>query len=272
MRIRKAFLVFRKDWREVRRNWQVILPIIIMPIAIAVVLPSFIILVPGGSQESSPGGVEALLASLPPELRSELTGLGQQAVITYLFLVYLFAPFFLIIPLLASTVIAADSFAGEKERRTIEALLAIPISDSELFLGKVLVSFIPSMIVTWSSFAIYATLVDALSFSMFNGRLILPNLVWTIFIFGLAPLVSLTSIGLTVTISSRVKGFREAQQISTILLVPIMGLFFAQLAGAVFLGPVIIGLLCVGFGLLAAIAFQIGVRLFRREEILSKLA
>lgn len=264
--------MFRKDWREIRRNWQVILPIIIMPIAVAVVLPSFILLIPGGNQDSSTEGVAALLASLPPEVRAELTGLGPQEIIRYMLTVYLLAPMFLLIPLLASTVIAADSFAGEKERRTIEALLAIPVSDGELFLGKVLVSFIPSMAVTWTSFAIYATVVDAFTFSTFGGRLILPNLVWMFFIFGLAPLVALTSIGLTVTISSRVKGFREAQQISTILLVPIMGLFFAQFAGAVLLGPVVIGLLCAGFALAAATVFQIGVRLFQREQILSKLA
>ena len=270
MRIRRAFLVFRKDWREIRRNWQVILPIIIVPVALSVVLPSFIILVPGGGE--SPEGAAALLESLPSELRAELSGLPSRAIVTYLFLVYLLAPFFLIIPLLASTVIAADSFAGEKERRTIEALLAMPISDSELFLGKVLVSFVPSMIVTWSSFAIYTTITDVLSFSMFNGRLILPNLVWILFIFGLAPLVALSSIGLTVTISARVKGFREAQQISTILLVPILGLFFGQLSGAVFLGPVVIGLLAGGFAIVAAIVFEIGVRLFRREEILARLA
>lgn len=270
MRIKKALLVFRKDWKEIRRNWQVILPIVIMPIAISVLLPSFIILVPAGGE--SPEGTAALLESLPSELRAELSGLGGQAVVIYLFLVYLLAPFFLIIPLLASTVIAADSFAGEKERRTIEALLAVPISDSELFLGKVLVSFVPSMVVTWSAFAIYTTITDILSFSIFNGRLILPNIVWTLFIFGLAPLVALSSIGLTVTISARVKGFREAQQISTILLIPILGLFFGQLAGAVFLGPVVIGLLAGGFALVSFIVFQIGVRLFKREEILARLA
>jgi len=241
LRIRRAFLVFRKDWREIRRNWQVILPIIIVPVALSVVFPSFIVLVPDGGE--SPEGTAALLESLPSELRAELSGLPSRAVVI-----------------------------DRKERRTIEALLAMPISDSELFLGKVLVSFVPSMIVTWSSFAIYTAITDVLSFSTFNGRLILPNLVWILFIFGLAPLVALSSIGLTVTISARVKGFREAQQISTILLVPILGLFFGQLSGAVFLGPVVIGLLAGGFALVAAIVFEIGVRLFRREEILARLA
>src|SRR3972149_990612 len=121
-----ALLVFRKDWREIRRNWQVILPIIVMPIAISVLLPSFIILIPGGGQQSSPEGVAALLESLPAELRAELAGLNQQAVIIYIFLVYLLAPFLPVIPSLPCTVRWTDSLSGQKYRSPIEALLAIP--------------------------------------------------------------------------------------------------------------------------------------------------
>ena len=39
---------------------------------------------------------------------------------------YLLAPLFLIVPLMVSAVLAADAFAGEKERRTLEALLHLP--------------------------------------------------------------------------------------------------------------------------------------------------
>jgi len=39
MRIAKAMLVFRKDWREIRRNWEVILPIVVVPLMISVLLP-----------------------------------------------------------------------------------------------------------------------------------------------------------------------------------------------------------------------------------------
>ena len=45
MRLEKTKLVFRKDWREIRRNWQVILPIIIVPLMISVVLPVVLIVI-----------------------------------------------------------------------------------------------------------------------------------------------------------------------------------------------------------------------------------
>ena len=37
----------------------------------------------------------------------------------FIFLGYLFAPMFLIMPLMLSSIIAAESFAGERERKTL---------------------------------------------------------------------------------------------------------------------------------------------------------
>ncbi|MBO3832314.1 MAG: ABC transporter permease subunit, partial [Candidatus Brockarchaeota archaeon] len=166
---------------------------------------------------------------------------------------------------------AADSFAGEKERKAIEALLATPISDSELFLGKVMVSFIPSFMITIMSFTVYSILVDVLYFVMFNGRLLLPNLVWIMLIFCLSPAMAFTSICLTVIVSAKAKGFREAQQISGVLLFPIIALIFGQISGAVMFGPAIIGTLTVFFIFVDYAVLRLSVRVFKREEIIPKL-
>jgi hypothetical protein len=107
---------------------------------------------------------------------------------------------------------------------------------------------------------------------MFNGMLLLPNFDWILMIFGLAPAVALSSIGLTVIISSKVKGFREAQQISVILLLPILGLVFGQIAGAVIFGTTMIAVLTAIFAVIDFAVFRIGVTTFKREEILAKLA
>ena len=140
MRIEKAMLVFKKDWREIRRNWQVILPIVVVPLMISVFLPVIIRLIPSFAvnQSSSPNGFETLIGNLPSHVQEQLACMTENQVMIYVMAVYFFAPFFLIIPLMASSVIASDSFAGEKERKTIEALLATPISDGELFFGKML--------------------------------------------------------------------------------------------------------------------------------------
>lgn len=274
MRIEKAVLVFKKDWVEVRRNWQVILPIVVVPLMISVFLPVVLTLIPSlaPEQEVSLDGFQELMQNLPSHIQERLAGMTVSQVMIYVMAVYFFAPFFLLIPLMASSVIASDSFAGEKERKTIEALLATPISDGELFFGKMLVSFIPSMIVTVVSFAVYTIVFDVMAYDLFNGMLILPTIDWILLIFGLAPTVALASIGLTVMISGKVKGFREAQQISVVLIIPILAMVFGQVTGAIIFGPlVILALICV-FLLIDFVVFRLGLKLFKREEILAKLA
>lgn len=274
MRIQKAILIFKKDWRELRRNWQVILPIVIVPLMLSVLLPILIMVIPNITEMSGSTleDFSLIIENLPNHVRDELIGITDKQVMIYVISLYFFAPFFLIIPLMASSVIASDSFAGEKERKTIEALLATPLSDSELFLGKILVSFITSMIVTIISFVIYSSIVNAISFMMFDGKLLLPNLVWIMLIFGVAPTLALASIGLTVLISVRVKGFREAQQISVVLVLPILMLIFGQIFGAIIFGPMLVGLLIIILAFIDILTFKLGVKLFKREEILSRLS
>lgn len=270
MRIDRVLLVFRKDWLEVRRNWEIMAPIIIVPLILSIVLPSMMLLIPGSTGGGNAQELGPLLANLPVSVQAELSDLTEGQMIIYVMLVYFFAPFFLLIPAMASSVIASDSFAGEKERKTIEGLLATPLSDGELLVGKIMVAFVPSMIVTLLSFAVYTMLVDALSLGTFN-RFILPTINWVLIIFLLAPATAVTGIALTVIVSAHVKGFREAQQLSILIIVPIMGLVFGQMFGLFLLIPTVILLLFAIFVVVDAIILKIGLKMFDREEILSRI-
>ncbi len=269
MRAQKVLLVFRKDWKEISRNWQVMTPILIVPLLFTVAIPAVAILFPGLMTPSTTALLDLMLENLPGNIQSQLLGMSEDQVMIFVMLLYYFAPFFLIIPVMASSVIASDSFAGEKERKTIEALLATPMTDGELLLGKILVSFVPSMLITGSSFLLYCATVDLLTYEMF-GRLLLPNPEWVLLIFGLAPTVALAGIGLTVMISARVKGFREAQQISALLVVPILIMFFAQASGVMIFGYLMVGALTLVFILVDILLFRLAVKIFQREKLLSQ--
>jgi len=211
-----------------------------------------------------------MFENLPLEVKLEIAGMNATQQIVYIFALYFFAPFFLIIPIMASSVLASDSFAGEKDRKTIEALLATPLTDGELLLGKILVSFIPSMLVTFLAFVAYSAVVDITAFALFGGRTLLPNLLWFALIFIVTPAVALAGIGVTVIVSVRVKGFREAQQLSALLVLPVMLLIFSEVGGLLMFGPTMLAMLIVGFVVLDLIVFKLGTSLFRREEILVK--
>lgn len=272
MNFQNAWLVFKKDWLEIKRNWQVLLPIIILPLIFSVVFPIIIGSI-GNAPVTNVNGDQdfaSLISNLPPDIQEMLSNYNTNQTMVYIMVLYFFAPFFLIIPVMASSVIGSDSFAGERERKTIEALLATPISDSELLLGKILVSFIPAMMVTFVSFGIYAVIVDALTYGMFGGVLLLPNVNWLIMMLGVTPVIALCSIGLTVMISAKVKGFKEAQQISVVLLLPVLGLVFAQISGLLVLGPLILAVLIGIFAAIDGGIFYLSKKIFRREEILAK--
>ena len=268
MRIDKVMLVFRKDWLEVRRNWQIMLPIIIIPLIFCILLPSLILLIP--DPQSSTGEVGGLISILPDAVRAEIAGFNANQTIAYLMLTFVFMPFFLLIPAMASSVISSDSFAGEKERKTIEGLLATPLTDGELMTGKMLVAFVPSMIVTILSFVAYTTIVDVLGFPLF-GRFVLPTVNWMLAIFLLAPAVAVAGIAITVIVSARVKGFREAQQLSVLIIVPIMGLVVGQALGLLLLVPTVILILFAIFVAIDVVILKIGLSMFDREEILSRI-
>ena len=270
MRWSRALLVFRKDLSEVVRNWEVMAPMIILPVILTVFIPAMVTLLPESMNESNNADLmNTIFPNLPEAVKEILSGFSEGLQMTYIMLVYFFAPFFLIIPLMVSGVIASDSFAGEKERKTIEALLAAPFTDSELLMGKILVAFAPAMGATLISFTLYTVMVDALTVGRF-GFLLLPNLTWLVMILCLAPAASLMGIGATVIISSRVRGFREAQQLSALLVVPVMALLFGQAAGFLIMGPVTLLVLTVLVLVVGAALFGVGVSLFNRERILSQ--
>ena len=117
---------------------------------------------------------------------------------------------------------------------------------------------------------VYSIVVNVNSTNVL-GRSLLPNPSWIMLIFGVAPTLALAGIGLAVLVSVRVRGFREAQQISGLLLIPILMLIFGQVSGAIIFGLGIISLLIVCLIIVDFFVFYFGTKLFRREEILSKL-
>lgn len=273
MRLRMVALVFEKDWLEIRRNWQVLLPLLFVPVVFAVLLP-VVAVVPTLSipSQASSDGLLAVMKTLPAHVRHEIVGMTGQQAIAYMMSLYIFAPVFLIIPIMVSSVIASDSFAGEKERRTIEALLATSLSDGEMLLGKILVSFAPAVVVTIAAFIIYSGVVDYMTLGMFDGRFLLPNTIWLWLIFGLAPALAFADIGLTVIISARVKGVREAQQVSALLLVPLFAVVLGQASGSMFFDPILIAALSTLLVALDMIIFIATIRAFGRDRILARLS
>jgi ABC-2 type transport system permease protein len=165
--------------------------------------------------------------------------------------------------------IALHSFVGEKEKRTMETLLFSPITVKELFIGKVLSAFIPSIIITWVSFFLFGIITVSLTFNMF-GYFIFPNANWLILMLWVVPMITILTILVNVFVSARAKGFQEAQQLGGILILPIMGLFIGQATGFLVIKPILLALIGVIILMLNFILLKVMTKYNDRNTLFEK--
>ncbi|MHB1319023.1 MAG: ABC transporter permease subunit [Anaerolineae bacterium] len=261
-----------KDLYQVRQNTMVWLPMVILPVILQILLPLFMILLPklGGEAEINMEDIEPLLKMLPGALNPASAATSPEALWVIVSSSYLFAPFFLIVPIMVSSILAADSLVGEKERKTLEGLLYTPLSDAELYVAKALVAILPALALTFVSFAIYTIVVNAAGYSAV-GRIFFPTPIWWPLVLWLAPAVSVAALGMTVLISSKAKSFMQAQQTSGILVLPIVIWMAGQASGAFFLGPGILMLAGLFVWVLGLWLIWIGTRTLARGNLISRI-
>ncbi len=177
--------------------------------------------------------------------------------------------FFVLIPAIIPTVIASYSFVGEKLNKSLEPLLATPTTDTELLMGKTLAIFIPSVLVTWISLLPAVIIVDLVTYPIL-GYYILPNMIWILGVFLVAPLFCILSVLVNVIISARVSDVRTSQQIGSIVVLPAIAFFIVALAGIVVLNEVYMLLFGLAIFAVDLAVFYVALRVFQREEILVK--
>ena len=262
--------IAEKDLYEVAKNRIALTGAIVLSVIFAVGLPLLItqvaVLTTGSDQQS----FDTLLTTFPPALLEQLGTLSPAQLPIVLILGYLIAPLFLILPLVLSCMIAAEAFVGEKERKTLEALLYTPATDAELFLGKLFASFIPAVVYTWVNFLIFALVTNIAGYPLM-GRIWFPTGSWLALMIFVVPAVALLGVSATVIISTRVSTFMEAYQASSILVILIIFLMVAQSMGLLFLSPFIAVLVGLVFFIIDACLIWIGIRIFSRSELITRV-
>ncbi len=212
-------LIVGKDLRAVRRSKSIVLPMIIVPTVLLVVLPVLLGLFARSAPTSQVSN--ALSSPILHRLAAPIAKLPRRQQLVVLVLGYLLSPLLLVIPLMVSAVLAADAFAGEKERRTLEGLLLLPISDRDLFLAKVLSAYLPALAITWIGSILYAVLADLIAWPV-TQRPIIPFWQWFVVIGWIAPAVALLALGLLVAVSSRARTTQEANQLGGAVILPLI--------------------------------------------------
>jgi ABC-2 type transport system permease protein len=266
MSLFKIRTIVEKEFDEIMKNKMVLSTILLMPLILAVIMP-FAMLAPvflSGDAAYSDNETARYISLLPG------ADAGDPQTSLFMYFVNVTLPFFMMIPAVLPAVISSYSVIGEKKNRTLEPLLAAPVSVYDIIIGKALSALIPAIAATWISAAIYLGISSALSVT-FLHRLILPDLsIWGLGMLLLAPALAFLGIMVTVMISSRVNDPRVAQQVSALLIIPIMGLFIMQMAGLAIIDVKIMLALIVAVLVLDVVSVRMGKFIFDREEILTR--
>src|SRR5271157_2483304 len=141
MKLRRAWVVANNDFSIFRRKRYTTYSLVALPLVLSTGLPVLIWLI----------------------VRN-----GQTSVLEIGVLLNASAFLFIIPAALTPTILASYSFLGEKLEKSLEPLLASPVTDGELLLGKGLAALLPSMVVTFVGAAIFMVLVDALTYPTFG--------------------------------------------------------------------------------------------------------
>ena len=217
--------IIKKDLKGITANKRLFSTLLIVPLVLTIVMPTIFILVIHFVPEET-DDFQQLLKMVP---MAKQTGDFSLTVIG-LILNYILPVFFLMIPIMTASIMAASSFVGEKEKHTLETLLYCPLTLKQVFRSKVFASFLLSMIVSFFSFFTMLIVLEA-EILFFTGNLVLPDVNWLVIMLLISPAISLIAITLIVRGSAKAQSVEESQQGAVFLILPIILLVVGQFTG-----------------------------------------
>jgi uncharacterized membrane protein SpoIIM required for sporulation len=233
-----ALIITRRELRDSLRDWRIVLPIVILTL----VFPWLM----NFTAKVSTGFVEKYGAA----------PIGPRLIPFLLMIVGFF-------PISISLVIALETFVGEKERNSIEPLLTTPISDGELYLGKMLAAMILPLMGSYLGITVYLV-------SLYWSMGYVPSLNLLVPIVVLTTMQALVMVSGAVVVSSHTTSVRAANLLASFILIPTALLVQAESVIMFWARYEVLWWIALGLVVVALILVRMGVRIFNREEILAR--
>jgi len=259
--------IIKKDILSITANKRMLTVLITVPLVMIVVLPLMFILIVMLSPVDSPDMMQLiqLLGSSYPEsinLSDNIQNMLINMIINNVIPI-----FFILIPVMASSVMASGSFVGEKEKSTLETLLYCPLPLKKIFNAKILASFLLSMAVSVISFVVMTVVTETLFFAL-TESLIKLNINWLIILLLVSPSAAIISINLIVRNSAKAQSSEEAQQSSLFLVLPVMLLVVGQFTGIMMISVKLFLLIAAVLAVIAVLTFKSSFGKFNYEALL----
>ena len=236
--VSKALIITRREIRDTLRDWRIVAPILILTL----IFPWLM------------NYTANLAVNFVKQYDAPIIGLR---LVPFLMLVVGF------FPISFSLVIALETFVGEKERNSLEPLLSMPISDGELYLGKMLSAFIPPLVASSLGISIY---VLGLYFGMdYRPSPLLLFQIWL-----LTAVEALVMVSGAVIVSSQTTSVRAANLLASFIVLPMALLVQFEAVSFFWGGEAVLWVLIAGLVVVDIILIRTGVHIFNREELLGR--
>ena len=243
MRFSKAWLVATRDFKVFKHQKNMLYGLIIFPVIISII-PTAILHYAINRDPPLPA------AGIPPILDA-------------------FSIFLIIGCAFVPLGIAGYTIVGEKVEKSLEPLLAGPLTDGEILLGKTISAVLPALIAMYTGGVIFMAGTDIVSYPSLDYYYF-PNWTIAVILFLGMPAATIMSVEFGVIVSSRVNDVRSATNFGALMFFPFLIIYILGQAKLIDLDTETMLKISVILLMIDVILFFISTALFKREEILTK--
>ena len=237
-RLRLVLVLIQREIRDTLRDWRMVVPILILTLLFP-----------------------ALMSFVADMALDWVARYGAPVVGDRLL------PFLLMVvgffPISFSLVIALETFVGEKERNSLEPLLATPLSDSQLYIGKMLAAMIPPLLAAYLGIGVY--LIGLYSFKGWSPR---PELL--VLVIALTTAEALVMVSGAVVVSSQTTSARAANLLASFIIIPVAFLMQAEALIMFWANYDALWWIVLFLVVVDAVLIRMGIHLFNREFLLGR--
>lgn len=235
----EASVLLRRELVDTLRDWRIIVPIV----SLTLFFPFLMNLTAGLAAEwvTKYGGAPII---------------GERIIPFLLMVVGFF-------PLSFSLVIALEVFVGEKERKSLEPLLASPLSDGQLYFGKALASMIPPLVASYLGIGVYLA-----GLKIFRGWQ--PSFELFVLVILLTTAKALVMVSGAVVVSSQTTSVRAANLLASFIIIPMALLMQGESLIMFWANYPVLWWILAALIVVNILLVRMGLHLFDREELLGR--
>lgn len=234
----RAWVITRREVRDTMRDWRLVVPIV----SLTVVFPALMQFTANIAQRWV--------------MRYGASIVGERIIPFLMMIVGFF-------PISFSLVIALETFVGEKERHSLEPLLATPLTNSELYWGKTMAAMIPPLGASYLGLVLYLA-------GLFLTLRWTPPLQLLVLVVLLTTAEALVMVSGAVVVSSQTTSVRAANIVASFIIIPVAVLVQGESVIMFWANYSVLWWFVAGLVVTDLLLVRMGARLFSREELLGR--